>query len=484
MTKLSKRYFIPASAGAGLLALILIALDLYAGSEAVRERVETQLSQELGAPVKLGGLHYSLWRGLRATDVTASTGGTALALKSVSARFSIWPLFSRRLVVNRLVFQEPTLVCAQEQDGRWKLALPEKAPKPKNPDPGPVKPASRKASKLEFSVQAVRVQDATLRFIGRKGDWLAVLEAMDVDCPHGVTGKVQGKLSIGKAMLRNGFALETLVVPFSWDGGKLAFSPIDARLAGGSVRGAGILALGPGQPLSTLDLLFDGVDLNRLLVSLGQNEPGRATEGALNGNLDLYGSLGRLESLTGRGQVRLHSGRMEQIPLLQLIGKVLPIEEFTNLELRQAQLDLRAAEGKVFVDSLVMESLNLSLDAKGTSGFDGKLDLAARLAINPKISHQLPGWVAANFQPVPGSDRRMIGFNVTGTLHHPDTDLMRVMVGQKYGNQIMDLFRAFSGKKKKGGKKAAPEPEIAPGEGLETIVEPKPQPSAEPSPTP
>jgi AsmA-like C-terminal region len=168
---------------------------------------------------------------------------------------------------------------------------------------------------------------------------------------------------------------------------------------------------------------------------------------------------------------------MEQIPLVQLIGSVLQMD-VKDIELKQAQLDLRAGEGKVFVDSLVMEASNASLTAKGTTTFEGKLDLAARLAVDSKLSRKLPGWVDANFQPVPGGDWRDIAFAINGTLAKPQTDLVQVMVGQKLGNQFMNLLQSLTGKsKKKSGDKKKTQPEPTP---TTEDSEAEPQPAANP----
>jgi len=204
------------------------------------------------------------------------------------------------------------------------------------------------------------------------------------------------------------------------------------------------------QPF-TLDLLFDGVNLNRLLAeSRRDGQTPQRSAGVLHGNVDLYGTAGDTKSIRGLGQLQLRNGRMEQFPLLQMIGKVLSIEELKDVELRQAQLDLRADEGKVFVDSLVLESPNLQLTATGTSGWDGVLALAARLNINAKVRRQLPGWVDANFQPAPGGgDHREIAFSIGGSLARPNTDLMQVMVGHKVGDQLLNLWKSLTAKPKK-----------------------------------
>lgn len=467
MNKLSKRILLVTATGTVLIALLFVALDIYVGSRRVRTRLESTLSKEFGAPVKVGGLHYSLWSGLRASGLTVAVTGTdgsaqsTLVVPEASAHVAICALFSHCVVVKRLVIAEPTLVLGQNRDGSWNLplgkreamagSLPQKSPQ------------TGKRSSTECRIRDVRMKNATLRFVDREGVTLGLLEGVNVKCPHGVLGDFEGSFSIGRATFHDGVSLDGVSSPFSVSGGFLSFPQLDARLAGGSVRGSGKVALTSGHPPFTLDLLFDGVDINQLLTALGEEHVGQRTEGTVNGCIDLYGSLGKKKSLAGTGQVRVRGGRMEQIPLLQLIGKVLSISELTNLELQQAQLDLRAAEGKLHVDSLVLESPNLSIAATGTSSFDGKLDLAARLFINPKIGRQLPNSVESNFQPVPGSDRRVLGFRVTGTLARPETDLMRVLVGQKYESQMMDLWRTLTGKqKKKPGDKKKPEPEVSP----------------------
>jgi len=528
VNKLSKRILLATVAVALFLGLVSTGLDLYANSRGVHAWLEAELSRDLGAPVKVGALHYSLWSGLRGEGLTAAlapvapnAGGQAtLTVPSVSAPVAFWPLFSRRVVVKQLVFAEPTLVWVQADDGRWSLPVEKQSvqrgdrPAPAEttgvtllPPQGvvsepPATPSKKRikqqpstvpqdGSKLEFNIRAAQIENATLRFLNREGTLLALVEGLSVHCPRGFSldctngapGHAKGTLSFTKATLRDGLAIDGFATPFELENGLLRFSHLDARLSGGGVRGAGTLLTGEAHPPFTLDLLFDGVDASRLLISLGQNQMGRGTEGTLHGNLDLYGRIGLQETLAGKGQVRVRSGRLEQMPLFQLIGKVLQIEDLTNMELRQAQLDLRADQGTVFVDSLVMESPNLSLTANGTSKPGGKLDLSARLAVNAKISRKLPKWVDANFQPVTGSERRAIDFNIGGTLERPQTNLMEVMVGQKTSNQIMDLFRAITGKpKKKGGDKKNAGPAPAPEQGLEPEQERQPQ--AQPSPTP
>jgi uncharacterized protein involved in outer membrane biogenesis len=287
------------------------------------------------------------------------------------------------------------------------------------------------------------------------------VEGVTLYCPLDGPKTAHGTLAVGRVTLREGFTMEEFGTSFRLENGLLTFPALKARVAEGSVWGAGTVGTTPGSSPFTLDLLFDGVNLNRLMADSGRDAEGtQHSAGVIHGNLDLYGTAGSTRSIRGFGQLQLRNGRMEQFPLLQMIGKVLSIEELKDVELRQAQLDLRADEGKVFVDSLVLESPNLRLTAQGTSEWDGKLALAAHLNINAKVRHQLPGWVDANFQPVPGSDdHREIAFSIGGTLARPNTDLMQVMVGHKVGDQILNLWKSLTAKPKKktDDKKRKPE---------------------------
>ncbi|MCX6967396.1 MAG: hypothetical protein NTZ46_06365 [Verrucomicrobia bacterium] len=474
MNTVSKRFFLAASTACAFLAALCIGLDLYVGMDGVRERVETAIQRQTGGEVKIGGMHYALWSGFRATGIhmrAAASGepSSTLLLPSVSARVALRPLFVGRVVVQKLVIRSPSLVWVQNANGGW--TFPWAKPESRR---GPKVQRAAKGVKPEFKVQTVKLHDGQLQFVDKKGKTRADLHGITLQITPETAGKASGTALIQSITLSNGLVFEAFRTPFAWSESGLTLSPVSARLAEGSIGGAATMGRTPGQPPFTLDLRFEGVELKGILAQLGENQKNRRTTGTLLGNIDLYGAIGSKESLGGVGHMRLRGGRMEQIPLVHLIGNALQMD-VKELELRQAQLDLRIGEEKVFVDSLVMEASSLNLSAKGTSALDGKLNLAARLAVNPRLSRQLPGWVDANFQPVPGGDWRDIGFAVTGTLSRPETDLLQVMVGQKLGNQFMNLLQSVTGKhKKKSGDKKQPEPSPTEEENEE------PQPAATP----
>ena len=529
MNKLSKGFLVAFAAMAGLLFLLVLGANLYVESHGVQERLESALSRELRVPIKLAQVHFS-FRGELAVSglaipapegadgdapIPSSPGrGNFLEAPEISARIAWGPLFSRRLVIRELVISDPKVVWTQTENGKWLLpkrefesktsgplssrgtvtssgALVEASPEPATPvESAEEKPAwypKGSHQTLEFKIEAARIENATFRFLDRAGQSVAVLEGVTVVCPEVLPNEAKGRATIRKATLHDAFVFEDLTAPVSYAGGQIKLTDFEARLAGGNVRGT--YSLNPvesGAPF-TLDLLVNGVELNRLLAQGGEPDAERKVAGTLQGSLDLYGQSGQKKSFGGSGQLLLRGGRMEQYSILQMIGQALQIDELTRLELQHAQLDLRVGEGKVYVDSLVMDSPNLSLSATGKTSLDGKLDLQAALSVNQKISRQLPNWVDANFQPSGSGDRRVINFKINGTLAHPQTDLLSVMVGQKIESQVLDVFRrVIKGdahpKKKRDKKKPELQPAIVPANSQPSASPVSPTPSPSPSP--
>jgi hypothetical protein len=474
----SKRFLI--SAGVLAIAAILLGLDLYAGSNGVRTRLESALKHELGVPVQFGRVHYTLWGGLSGRDVQCEFGpmgtqggeSSTLVIPAVSASVGWLPLLSGRVVVEKLVFKAPVLTWIQGEDGMWN-PVPPKAPGPKPPPeaktspspeglpqpqgaPKPHKKKREHGGGLDFAIASIKVENATLRFIDHQGRPTVIFEGANVYLRD--PEKPEGTVAVAKTTLREGLVVDRFAAPFSFRQGGVALAPIDAHVAQGTIRGSAIVLPTQELPTFTLDLLFDGISLNELLTQFGEDDTAQRASGTLQGSLDLYGSVGQKKSIHGVGQLQLRNSRVEQVGILEAIGKILQIEELREMQLHNAQLDVRAAEGKVFVDSLVVESANMRLSANGTSEWDGKLNLAAQLAISPKVSRQLPGWMDAGFQPVPGGNFREIAFNIKGTISHPSTDLLPVLMGQKYGTQFLNLWQSLSGKgKKKPVDKKKPE---------------------------
>lgn len=472
MKKFAKGILISVAVIVVVLVSAIFGIGLYVESQGVQVRLETALGDELRMPVKLGGVHLSPWSGLSVAGIaiaSGSTAGTAAAgtdfvhVERISARMRWRSLFSHRVIIRELVISQPSVVWPLAGDGRWQLPRGERAATSQQAVP----PGAEKThgSPIKVSLEAARIEDATVRFLNREGEPMAVLEGVTVRCPAVGDKEVRGSAIVRKITLRDHVTVENISASWSYTGDRLSVEQIDARIAGGSVRGAYGLSPGVGGTPFTLDLLFDGVDLKRLLTE-GQNSGNEQNiSGTLYGCLDLYGKHGERNAVGGSAHMKLRNGRMDQYPMLQLLGQALQIDELTSLELQRAEIDLRIGGGKALIDSIILESPNVSLTAQGDTGLDGKkLDLASMLTLSERVSRQLPGWVRQHFQPVADTQRQSIRFHVGGSLAHPDADLMRVIVGEKIEKQVLDVYRRFIGgglRKKKAEKKPENEPGAA-----------------------
>jgi len=452
------RVFLYGLAGLVLLLLVsMLGINLYVESEGVQTRLEAALSKELRMPVQLTRMRFSLWSGLRVVGLTVphspgeEKGKEAtyfLEAPEIGARIAIGPLFSRRLVVRELIIDSPKVIWRQTDRGRWELpALPpqeETAPKLKPTRPAVEKPPGERKKKLEFQIAAARLQNASFRFLDRKGNPLAVFDGVTLNCPVATRHEARGSAMIQRVTLHDRVVIRNMVAPFEFVNGRLALPQFDAQFAGGNITGSYFLYPELRNAPFSLDLRMERVNLHRLFEEIGADESVQRSQGTLHGYLALHGLTGESESLSGGGRIVLVEGRMEQYPLLQSIGSALKIDELTRLELKDAQVDFWIGDGRVHVEDFRLESTNLRIHAAGEGRFDGKLRLDAGLAVNRKISRQLPGWIDSNFRPVDGEDElREIRFHISGTLEDPETDLMRVMVGEKLEEQAIKLFKTF-----------------------------------------
>jgi hypothetical protein len=174
--------------------------------------------------------------------------------------------------------------------------------------------------------------------------------------------------------------------------------------------------------------------------------------GSLEGSLEATGETADPDALSGRGEIFLRNGKLQQYSLLVALGQILQIEDLMRLQLDQAEVHFHLSPGIVTVDQLILRSPNIRLSAHGTIDFNGRLHLAAQLALNEKIRRQLFEPIRENFQPLADSSGySAVGFHVNGTVERPKTDLMEKVVGRDLrdlGGVISSLFGRHHKKKK------------------------------------
>ena len=227
----------------------------------------------------------------------------------------------------------------------------------------------------------------------------------------------------------------------------LELSNISARVADGEVNG--YFAIQPEAEDSpfTTSINFHDVLADQIVGNAGG--PKGMVKGKLEGTFQASGKTGDPDGLTGKGEIFLREGRVEQYRLLVLLGQMLQIEELQELHLEQADAKYHLSPGLVTIDELLLRSPNIQLTALGTVGFDGTLQLNSQLAINDRVREQLFRAIRDNFHPIDEPGYSAIDFHVGGTIDRPSTNLVERLVGR----DITSMLNSFFGVKKDRQKK-------------------------------
>ncbi len=451
VNRVSKAILIAAGGLAALVAAGAIGVNLYVQSPGAQARIQAELSQALNVPLEITHTTVTPWSGLRISGLAVpGDGRKLLEADSFTARYRLLPLFKKRLVISEMLLDSPRIVWAQNDEGKWVLPLlPDKKPKSET-GPGE-KPATQKKERekgaFEVEVAGLEIRHGSIEMLDAQGEPFATASDVNMAWSFADPTQVAGTLSAARMTWKETLVFTAVRSPFRHTHGELTFPALEAALAEGAVRGSLRVQTGEkGSPFAVA-LSFEKVDLARLTAEAGW-QPGQAA-GALSGNLDLNGNTRKLARLEGTGRLALADGQFRQLDFFQTIGQVLQIAELSNLRLREAHADFHLADEKTYIDDLMLETPDLSLGAKGTARFDGKLALDAQLAVSDRLSRQLPGFVRDNFDLTDAAGRKAISFKISGKTDKPKYDLLDRIVGQQIGAQFDDLVSSIFG----GGKK-------------------------------
>ena len=487
MRKLIKGFLIVAGVLLASAAVGVLAINLYVQSAGTQKRIEDALSSGLKAPVHLASTIVTPWTGLKASGITVPQRppmtGNFLEAASFTAHFDWMALFKRRLIAHEVSLDEPRVEWFQSPSGRWELpreeAAPE-APRAKKPaaapsgapvagpsvapaaaprvsaSPAPVTPGGTAPQPWEIVVKKLMVNGASFDFWDDKGYRMLAFAGVQFDCMNPSEAGTQGRASCKTVSLHDRMFFSDMGTNWGFQNGLLKLSSFQTNVGGGEIHGdAQVHALAKHSPFSA-DVNFDGVNVDRLMSDAG--EPVGEVTGTLKGWMDIYGNSGKTSSLNGSAHLELGGGRMQNIEILELLGRGLQIPDLVELNLKAAEVDARVANGMVYVDKLLLQSQNLQVTGTGAMEIGGKLALKARLTINGVVSERMPSFILTNFKPGDTADSRYIDFDVGNTLGHPKTDLLENILGHRVQSEMTDLIKSIFGKTRPKTEPEGPAP--------------------------
>ncbi len=494
----------------GVALLILIGVNMYVQSHGTQARIQQELSQRLGATLRIQRISVTPWAGLKLTGITIpqSQPGVSpdfLTAKTFRLRIRFSSLFGGQLVIKEISLINPEVVWAQNSNGKWRLPSlpparaktisPEKPAPPEVPAsvPSPAEkvvvqerpanlvsplPAQAENKPTSFTpeIQRVNVVRARFRFLDEKRQSVATFDEVGFRSSFRTATDLSGNITIAKTSLRDRFFLQQLESPLHYDSTELDFSQITARAGEGQINGRFTIQPQAEDSPFTVSIKFKDVQADRIITEAG-GVLGTVT-GKLEGHLDATGKTADPNALSGSGEIILHDGQVRQYSLLVALGQLLQIQELQQLRLDQAQVKYHINPGVVTIDELVFRSENIRLTAIGTVSFDGKLQLESQLAVNEKMRSQLFRAIRENFKPIDDPGYTAVNFQVSGTVGRPKTNLMDKLIGRDLKDLSSVITGLMGGGKSEKKKKAA---EDAAAAAPASSVSPSP-PATSPSP--
>ena len=493
---------------------VLLAANLYVQSQGAQQRIRRSLAEALHVPVTLKKTTLTPWEGLRLDGITlqpalADPGSDVneaplMTAESFRLRAAWWPLLvHHRLEVQSVLLDHPKLVWAQNPAGRWawpsapgssnphraseskasvspESAVPPPAQPPSPPpavsqeplSPAPTASTSPSNSVAQESdpqqpvspqtkaggVEKFRVRHGALDLLNQQRKLLGHFEEIDMDGHLRDSGHATGQVRVQRVVHSpSGMQLTNFSSDFTYaEGDGLSIEKGRSDLAGGVLLADYRLrSQETGSPF-TAECQIEGVNLSELIKQAGSQW--RFLEGKLQGNVSIHGYSDDPSRRQATGQLKLIGAEVPNLPVLQMFGEMLHIDDLSHLQFKKAELDCQLEGDDLLIAPLSLASNNLRISARGRySTKTDQLDLHGRLIIDQAISHQLPEFIEMNFTPSTddGPGYRYVDFDVTGSLTKPTTNLFdRVMSGPTNG--LLQNLLAPKPKKSRG-KPAKPE---------------------------
>lgn len=415
-------------AGAGA-AVLFLEFDAPRVGRAALARVGTALDARITARA----FRFQLVRGLALEGLEAASdfpgGRWTLTAEALVLDHRLWPLFSGRVEVNRIVLRRPRIRLEQ---GRSTAAA--------QPPPGPTA-----ATALALRVATARLEDGTVEFVAAGQPPLTV-SGLDVSLgdlamagPTLAGLRANGTASAAAIRFARTDARE-VTGRFRIEEGTLLSDDLRFRTSEGAFRTAVSVRL-DRLPLGySFDLRGDPLDLNALA--------GQAGGGFGPATLELTASGAGVSALRGRGVLRMKPGRLPASPLMERLQDALGAA-VVGVHYEASQAPFRLQDGRALFDAFHLRADPLELDMRGWIALEGPLNLAVRVRA-PRSMVRVAG-VSADVLDVLADEegRIVVPLTVTGTRENPvvlpDAGALLAQAGRGAGRSA--LGRAAEGLK-------------------------------------
>jgi uncharacterized protein involved in outer membrane biogenesis len=221
-------------------------------------------------------------------------------------------------------------------------------------------------------------------------------------------------MSIALIALPKNLTVTNFSTPFKGRVGAMEADPFEAKAFGGTITGH--YHLDPGGAPSTLDVTASDLDM----AQIGRTaNPGSST--TLTGSLTLQSTWRGVETgtLTGEGDAEITHGKLQGVPMLNNLARLLHIRGMTDPALKIVTTHFEVAGGTTHFSHLRIDAEAFDLTGQGTIDPDGHIDADMVMTLHGDTGS---GLAASLLSHVPGGGKS-IPFHLSGNISDPKTNL-------------------------------------------------------------
>ncbi len=399
-------------------ARLVRSLDTPAFKQAVLDRA----SAAAGTRVQARTFDVKLLQGVVLEGVSMANPppltGSLVSADRLVLRYDPWSLLRGRVELTRLSAEAPVIDLAMDGRGVFnyeKLSRSRTAPAGAGAAAVPVRLHISKLS-LDRGRLVVRDPRATLMKVeGAELDSSIRLEAGSLEG--------EGKAKVARVDLAGALFLRDVSAPLRASGGTLALAPLRASLAGGEISGDATVRWQKGFRFRT-QVALKGAQLRTLLE---EAHAVQRMSGTVTADATVEGT-GGIETLEGKGQVKVEDCAVTQAPLMTLLATVLRVPELARPDLDECRATFTLGAGRLVNPSLSLKGRSLQLTGRGATSLRSlAIDYDMALALDQGLARRIPAQELRDAFRDRGDGFVTIDFKVTGTTSAPKSDLaMRV----------------------------------------------------------
>lgn len=421
----------------GILAVaLLLAVPLVGGillrTEAVQRRIMEGLSLGTGMQVKCESFQPGFWSATRLTRLTASNqDGSSVSANEAYVKLDLLPLVVGRLVFRDVRLEGVRLICIESSRPRTGAAGGADVHKRQG--------VEGKRLALFQALRTLRVSEAAVDWQLADGRTKLQMEGVDLSLQLNDKNEGSGDLNVNRCTWMDVIVLREGRAEMRLADGTLRLEKIKAACGEGGVAGSGEVALVSPQSFA-FRLNAADVDLEKMSDEL----PNLRLSGKAQGALQMDGSLVDEASWAGGAKLEIRDGKLKGVNLLQMLGQIFQIQEISNFQIKQGVAKVRIADRRMWLDEFKLDGGDLLLSAPGSLDFERNLALNAKLSIPERLLNgRVAQLLSRGFSAPDEAGLRSIGFQVSGTLDKPSTNLMDKVVGDGLGGVVNQLLGGF-----------------------------------------